>query len=216
MYGAVLVVAGLVAAIGIAAAGVGRRFGATARSPRATGPTATGAGLADARALHRAFHPRHHHPGPGRVRGGLAVGTPLRGGAMITTGPEASLGAICPPRTGKSASAISHILDAPAAVLATSSKPELLLATGVAREHSTGQPTVVYDPLGMCGWDHTVRWSPLVGCADPKVAMRRAEALMAGTNMDHVTDGGFWRAAATMCCAAACTPSPSTAAASTS
>lgn len=200
MYVATVLVAGAVGGIGIAVAALLGRFGTAGRAPHRERAERYRRGLADARTLRRALTPRRHGAPAGT---GLAVGVPVAGGRMIVTGPEASLGAICAPRTGKSASAVAHILDAPGAVLATSSKPELLLATGHPRHHATGQPTFVYDPLGMCGWQPTVRWSPLAGCTDPKVAMRRAEALMAGTRMDTVTDGGFWRAAATMllrCC----------------
>ena len=146
-------------------------------------------GLASARKLAKAFP-----PGPGR----LVVGRPLHGGKAVTLPAECSLGAVMGPRTGKSSSAVGHVLDAPGPVLATSSKPELLLATALRREERTGSPTLAYDPLDICGWPAPVRWSPLAGCETANVAMRRAEALMAGTSTENVTNGGFWKAAGTM------------------
>lgn len=147
-------------------------------------------GLAGPRTLARLF--------PAGVAGGLTVAIPLPKGRPIVVAHERSVGALMAPRTGKSSSAVCHVLDAPGAVLATSSKRELLLATAANREASTREPTLVFDPMGFCGWDHPIRWSPVGGCDRPEVAMRRAEALMAGTSTDNVTNGGFWKAAATM------------------
>lgn len=146
-------------------------------------------GLTSARRLARAFP-----PGPGR----LVIGRPAGSSKPIGLPAELSLGAIMVPRSGKSSSAVGHVLDAPGAVLATSSKPELLFATAALRAERTGTPTLAYDPLGICRWPATIRWSPIAGCEDPAVAMRRAEALMAGTSMDNVSNGGFWRAAGSM------------------
>ncbi len=146
-------------------------------------------GLANPRKLAKAFP-----PGVGR----LVMGRPLDGGRPVTLPAELSLGAIMGPRTGKSSSAVSHVLDAPGPVLATSSKPELLMATALEREKRTGQTTLAYDPLGICGWPNPVRWDPVRGCENASVAMRRSEALMAGTSTENVTNGGFWRAAGTM------------------
>ncbi|MDA8282001.1 MAG: TraM recognition domain-containing protein, partial [Actinomycetota bacterium] len=146
-------------------------------------------GLASPRKLARAFP-----AGPGR----LVVGRTLQGAKTVTLPTELSLGAIMGPRTGKSSSAVGHVLDAPGPVLATSSKPELLLATALGREERSGQASLAYDPLDICGWPTPVRWNPLSGCESPSVAMRRAEALMAGTSTENVTNGGFWKAAGTM------------------
>lgn len=147
-------------------------------------------GLASPRTMASAF--------PVGIPGGLTVATPLPKGKPIVVPHERSVGALMAPRSGKSSSAVIHILDAPGAVLATSSKRELLLATAISREQSTGQPTLTFDPMEFCGWDHPIRWSPISGCERPELAMRRAEALMAGTSTDNVTNGGFWRSAATM------------------
>lgn len=145
-------------------------------------------GLAPARKLVRAFP---------ETTGRLVVGRPSAGGKPIALPAELSLGSLMAPRTGKSSSAVGHILDAPGPVLTTSSKDELVLATAVARERQTGHATLVYDPLGVCSWPETVRWNPVVGCEDAAVAMRRAEAFMAGLGAG-VANATFWKAAGTM------------------
>ena len=187
MYFAVGIVAAASAALGSVSWMLHRRR--SARTHR-QGERRHRDGLANPRNLARAF--------PVGIPGGLTVATPLQRGRPIVVPHERSVGALMAPRSGKSSSAVSHILDAPGAVLATSSKRELLLATAVSRKRSTGEPTLTFDPMEFCGWDHPIRWSPISGCERPEVAMRRAEALMAGTSTDNVTNGGFWKSAATM------------------
>jgi type IV secretory pathway TraG/TraD family ATPase VirD4 len=125
---------------------------------------------------------------------GLSVAVPLEGGRSIVVPADRSVGVIMPPRGGKSSSAVGYILDAPGAVLATSSKQDLLLTTAVMREESTQQHTVIFDPLGLSGWPKYIRWSPITGCERPQVAARRAEALLAGSRIDEGANGGFWQA----------------------
>ncbi|MDE3206362.1 MAG: hypothetical protein KGQ66_19315 [Acidobacteriota bacterium] len=187
MYAAVVIVATAGAGLGSLSWALHRRW--SARS-QLQGERRHRDGLASPRMLARAF--------PVAVPGGLTVATPLPKGKPVVVPHERSVGALMAPRSGKSSSAVSHILDAPGAVLATSSKRELLLATAIGRERSTGQWTLTFDPMEFCGWDHPIRWSPISGCERPEVAMRRAEALMAGTSTDNVTNGGFWKSAATM------------------
>jgi type IV secretion system protein VirD4 len=110
--------------------------------------------------------------------------------------PDFSVGLIFQPGSGKSGAAVSYILDAPGPVLATSTKTELLLATAMPREQSTGRPTLVFDPLGYCNWSGNIRWSPIRGCEQPEVAMRRADGLIDGAKLDAgVSNGGFFKAA---------------------
>lgn len=185
------VAAAAVATLGTALGVVGTRiYGRRAARPDADRAERHRRGLANAHRLAKAFGQR----APGR----LVIGRPLRGGAPVSIPMEYSAGMIVAPRHGKSSSAVAHILDAPGAVLATSSKPELLLVTAVARERSTGEVTYAYDPMGICSWDHPVRWNPIAGCEAAEVAMRRAEALMAGASTEAVTNGSFWRSAGMM------------------
>lgn len=146
-------------------------------------------GLANPRALRKAFPPVDH---------GLVLATPLQGRRPIVVPPNRSVGFVVAPQQGKSSAAIGYILDHDGPVLATSSKPELLLATAALRSRSTGAASVVFDPLNISGWPDIVRWSPTAGCEQPEVAVRRADTLMAGMSSGGLSDAGFFRSAGSM------------------
>jgi type IV secretory pathway TraG/TraD family ATPase VirD4 len=97
-----------------------------------------------------------------------------------------------PPRSGKGYNlVIPFILDAPGAVVTTSTRPDNLAATITAR--SKLGPVGVFDPQGLAsGVSGELRWSPIRGCEDPQTAMLRAGALCAGA-AGGVTDGNFWQ-----------------------
>lgn len=97
-----------------------------------------------------------------------------------------------PPRSGKGLhQIISAIIDAPGAVVTTSTRPDNLAATLELRR-SIG-PVAVFDPQGL-GKVEGIRWSPVRGCENPTTAMIRATGLAAGAGFAKggVTDGGFW------------------------
>lgn len=83
------------------------------------------------------------------------------------------------PRTGKTGSLACHILDAPGALLVTTSRTDLLEATRAWRERR-GR-VVVFNPSGLGRIPSTVRWSPLAGCTDLGTAYRRAQDLLPST-----------------------------------
>lgn len=97
-----------------------------------------------------------------------------------------------PPGAGKGFNfVIPSILDAPGAVITTSTRPDNLTATMVARG-SDGRPVGVFDPQGLAaGVPSSLRWSPIRGCERPQTAMIRAAALSAG-GAKGVTDANFW------------------------
>ncbi len=103
---------------------------------------------------------------------------------------------------------IPMILDAPGAVVTTSTRPDNLTVTLHAR-HAVG-PIAVFDPQQLAaGVTGSLRWSPVRGCELPQTAMIRARALAAGTGMSRTVDGGdFWQAPATST-AGPSTPPPS-------
>lgn len=85
------------------------------------------------------------------------------------------------PRSGKGLYLIINaILDAPGAVVTTSTRADNLVVTMRARA-SGGRPVTVFDPQGMSGLPTTLRWSPVRGCADPDMATRRALVITADT-----------------------------------
>lgn len=85
------------------------------------------------------------------------------------------------PRSGKGLYIIINaILDAPGAVVTTSTRADNLVVTMKARA-SGGRPVTVFDPQGMSGLPTTLRWSPVRGCEDPDMATRRALVITADT-----------------------------------
>ena len=107
---------------------------------------------------------------------------------------ELSIGVVGPPRSGKGQNfVIPWILDAPGAVVTTSTKIDNLAVTMIARDQRG--PVTIVDPEGLASGvtrvTGSLRWSPLRGCEDPTTAMRRASTLCAGVG-DGVKDAGLW------------------------
>nr|WP_274967679.1 TraM recognition domain-containing protein [Bifidobacterium tibiigranuli] len=101
---------------------------------------------------------------------------------------------IGPPRSGKGLHlVIPAILDAPGAVVCTSTRPDNLTATMRARARIG--PVAIFDPQHLAkGLPSGMRWSPIRGCESPQTAMIRATGLAAGTGLSSggVDSGGFW------------------------
>lgn len=88
---------------------------------------------------------------------------------------------------------IPAILDAPGAVVVTSTRPDNLTATMRARRRIG--PLAIFDPQHLAeGLPAGLRWSPIRGCESPQRAMIRATGLAAGTGLSAggVDGGGFW------------------------
>ena len=100
-----------------------------------------------------------------------------------------------PPRSGKGTSlVIPMILDAPGAVVTTSTRPDNLAVTLAARRQKG--PVVVFDPQGIArarGFMPSLRWSLVRGCERPQTAMLRAEALVPSSGSSGVENSSFWR-----------------------
>ena len=98
-----------------------------------------------------------------------------------------------PPRSGKGVHCvIPWILDAPGAVVTTSTRPDNLAVTMAAR--SKRGPVAIFDPQRLAGLPDGLRWSPVRGCERPHTAMARARGLAAGAGWTGggVSDGAFW------------------------
>jgi len=133
-----------------------------------------------------------------------AVGVPLgrhaRSGLPLWAPYTDCHGLVAPTQSGKTLRvAVHQLLAAPGFVLATSTKPDLLLLTAGERIRA-GHPVWLLDPTGVGPpWPHPVRWSPVAGCADLATAERRADALVAaGPAAARGTSGtdGFFTAQA--------------------
>ena len=139
----------------------------------------------------------------GTLRPSLETPTPSEVGYLLGAGRgtgvwasvEDSILLIGPPRSGKGLHVvINAILDAPGAVVTTSTRPDNLTATLRARRR-TGGPVAVFDPQHLAeGIPAGLRWSPVRGCEDPLTAMIRANGLAAATGLSSggVESGGFW------------------------
>lgn len=104
---------------------------------------------------------------------------------------EDSVVVVGPPRSGKGLHVVvPSILDAPGAVVTTSTRPDNLAATIIHR--SVRGPVAIFDPQGLAaGVDAALRWSPIRGCESPQTAMSRARALC-GEPSRGVDNATFW------------------------
>lgn len=136
------------------------------------------------------LRPSLEKPGPEDV--GYLIGTAR--GRRVWTSVEDSILLIGPPRSGKGAHVvINSILDAPGAVVSTSTRPDNLTTT--LRARSQRGPVAVFDPQRLAeGVPAGLRWNPVRGCELPLTAMIRATGLAAGTGLSGpaVENGGFW------------------------
>jgi len=143
--------------------------------------------------LKRAGHLRPSLEKAAAVDVGYRIGSSR--GAEVWASVEDSILLIGPPRSGKGLHVvIPAILDAPGAVITTSTRPDNLTATLTARQRSGG-PVAVFDPQHLAeGVPAGLRWSPVRGCEDPLTAMIRATGLAAATGLSSggVESGGFW------------------------
>lgn len=114
-------------------------------------------------------------------------------GRQVWATVEDSILLIGPPRSGKGMFiVINAILDAPGAVIATSTRPDNLTVSLEARRKGN-RPVAVFDPQRLApGLPVGMRWSPVRGCEDPLTAMIRATGLAASTGFGDVEAGGFW------------------------
>lgn len=117
-------------------------------------------------------------------------------GQEIWASVEDSILIVGPPRSGKGLHlVINAILDAPGAVVTTSTRPDNIIATIRARQDRG--PVAVFDPQQLArelSLPSGQRWSPVRGCDDPLTAMIRANGLAASTGLSSggVESGGFW------------------------
>ena len=115
----------------------------------------------------------------------------------VWLGSERHIYVLGPTRSGKTVSVVvPSVVEAPGFVLATSTRGDIIKTTRYLREcgvkdrvrgASFGNrgpgTTHIFDPEGVAENDpdtrHNMRWTPLQGCDDPAVAMRRAQTMVA-------------------------------------
>lgn len=97
-----------------------------------------------------------------------------------------------PSESGKtSCVVIPEALDHDGPLLAPSSRAEVIAATWKARAERG--KVLLFDPLQQVAALPLLRWDPVRDCADPTVAMRRAQALMSSVDMSGVENGNAWK-----------------------
>jgi type IV secretory pathway TraG/TraD family ATPase VirD4 len=99
---------------------------------------------------------------------------------------------IAPTQSGKTAWLSGALIDAPGAVVATSTKIDIWRHTYLLRQ--TGdRPTYLFNPEGLGGEPSTVRWNLVRGCDHYKVAKDRAASMCRGTRTmrDEAHDSDF-------------------------
>ncbi len=102
---------------------------------------------------------------------------------------------IAPPRQGKTAYlAVGQVVDAPAAVVATSTKVDLLRLT--AHPRAQRGRVWVFDPERVSGWPDLTRWDIVAGCEDVRTAMERSRAMVAARPLQGSKNAGFFTEAA--------------------
>jgi type IV secretion system protein VirD4 len=153
----------------------------------------------------RSAQPTERAPGsqfpdhiPGRAWFGLyqGDGTSPDGSTGLTfAGPEASMMVLGPPRSGKTSSiVIPCVIDAPAAAVSTSTKPDVMAAT-LYRRWLLGN-CYLFDPSGTTpvpDGAYPLRWSPITGCEHFERAVTTAHALAtAGKPSASLTESSHW------------------------
>lgn len=108
---------------------------------------------------------------------------------------EESVVLIGPPRSGKGVHLlIGAILDAPGPVITTSSRADNLGATAELRKKKG--PVALFDPQGLTGQPSTLKWSPITGCEEPRVANQRAASLIGASGLGSSSSNAEWQAPA--------------------
>ena len=96
-----------------------------------------------------------------------------------------------PPRSGKGYRVlISAIVDWSGPLITTSTTNDNLTATMRMRQDRGA--VHVFDPQGLSGVRHPLRFSPIAGCEDPLVAMQRGTAIITGTALGSSSTNGEW------------------------
>ena len=111
---------------------------------------------------------------------------------------EDSILLLGPPRSGKGLhEVIPMILDAPGAVVTTSTRADNLSVT--LRARAERGPVMIFAPQGIAGRPPDLpllRWSLTRGCEAAQTAMARAETLVADARHSGVENANYWRAQA--------------------
>jgi type IV secretion system protein VirD4 len=129
---------------------------------------------------HRILHPSEHSILAGRAQFRHGLRVPLEEHVLVQA----------PPRSGKTGWLGDVILHYPGPVLSTTTKHDVFELTSGIR--SRLGPVHVFNPQRIGGVPSTFRWSPIHGCHEPAVAIRRADAITRAVSLDGTEDASFW------------------------
>ena len=145
----------------------------------------------------------------GRVMIGAAAYSIMLGRAHYRHGMRVPLEehvlVMAPPRTGKTGWLARIIMHYPGPVLSTTTKPDVYGLTSGIRARN-GRPVEVFNPASIGGVPSTFRWSPIAGCTDRAVAIRRADGFANAINLGK--DSELFKNAARLICGRCSTRPP--------
>ena len=130
---------------------------------------------------------------------GIRLGRAMPSGLRLACSGEDSVLVLSAPRQGKTSDFIIPWLHTwPGAALATSIRPDVLLATAMPRR--ARGPVAVMAPTGMIDWPDVLRWDPASGCGSFDKAHARADVMVTvgkSAGASDSTDGGYFAMNAT-------------------
>lgn len=100
---------------------------------------------------------------------------------------------VCQTRGGKTRSVVARrVIEAPGPVLATSTKPDGVYLTWLARLRAKGGRILSFDPQGVAHGPAPIRWDPVAGCEDFDTARERGVALAMGATKSMGSGNSRW------------------------
>ena len=128
----------------------------------------------------RLSHPAEHSIFVGRAHYRLRLRVPVQESITITA----------PPRAGKTGMLADLVMRFCGPAVATSVKSDIYeLTSGIRSQRG---PIAVFNPQRVSDLPSTFAWSPVVGCRDPEVAARRAEAFTGAISVKGTEQEDFW------------------------
>jgi type IV secretion system protein VirD4 len=131
-------------------------------------------------------------PRPAPLQLGTSLGRDVHTGVQCYSSVRQSKFVVGPSESGKtSAVVIPEALDHDGPLIAPSSRADVMAATW--KHRAERGRVLLFDPLQQAAALPLLRWDPVRACADPTVAMRRAQALMSSVDMSGVEGGTVWK-----------------------
>lgn len=126
---------------------------------------------------------------------GFYIGRDRKTGLHLYAAIEESSLMLAPMGAGKTAKLGNWLLDAVGAVLATSTKYDIVELTEAIRARVGN--ILIWNPEGLADRPSNIAWDPVIGCSDPKLGIerskRRAKSLLEGSDFTKgMENRNFW------------------------